>query len=85
MSGLLSWDTLDDAENQNALSKAKESLKNLDTSAGEQELKEIGDHHAKKKMFVKIGAVTSANVEDQTTKKIVTTGVKHRWHVQSTQ
>ena len=71
MSGLLSWDTLDDAENQNALSKAKESLKNLDTSAGEQELKEIGDHHAKKKMFVKIGAVTSANVEDQTTKKIV--------------
>lgn len=71
MSGLLNWDALDDAENQDALSKAKESLENLDTTTGEQELKEIGDHHAKKKKFIEIGATTSSSTEVLGTTKVV--------------
>lgn len=67
MSSLLDWDALDDAENQDALSKAKESLKNLDTSTGEQELNEIGDYHAKKKGLKDVGATTLPVTEETTT------------------
>ncbi len=70
MSSLLDWDALDDAQDQDALNKAKESLKNLDTTAGEKELQELGDHHAQKAKFVKVGAVEDRDIDLTTVKKI---------------